>query len=170
MVRHKFDKDYLLLSFESNNADLETRFRDFTLRSLERSENISNLNDTNLYSFGKVRIRLIGIKNIACSNTLHIRIRSEPFVLLSRKILPSKLENYSLAVHQQLFIPITNRFGKITIELVSSMVHGLFIGSLKEQVIFSCTIPVPKLKERQFRRPLDLKFKLNSKQLDSLRT
>ena len=147
MIKHQFDKDYLLMSFEEEEAPLEKRFKDLTMRSLEISSNMQGLDETNMYSFGKLRLKLIDLKNLPCSSTFFVRVSSGPFTLRSRKIISARHSHANYNISQVFFIPITNRFGHITVEIVSSTVKGLFKGNTVQQVLFSTTIPIPKLKE-----------------------
>ena len=158
MVKHNFDKDYLLINFEQTDVSLQQRFKDLTHQSLERSKIIENLNSTNMYSFGKLKIKLIDIKNLVCTSTFFVRISSGPFVVSSRKMISNKLENYSFFINQQIFVPVTNRFGHLKLEIVSSTVKGLFKGREVEQTLFTCIFPVPKLRERKFQKIQELKF------------
>ena len=65
---------------------------------------------------------------------------------------PSK-DNYK--VRQLFFIPITNRFDVLTLEIVSYETTGLFQGQHKESIIEEFSIPIPVLKQRE-KLPLSL--------------
>ena len=49
--------------------------------------------------------------------------------------------NYS--INQMFYVPITNRFGQVKIEVVSSNVKGLFASKTVETVLLAFSIPVP---------------------------
>lgn len=42
---------------------------------------------SNRNAFGKLKLKILSLENLACSNTLFIRVTSDPFVVTSRKII-----------------------------------------------------------------------------------
>ena len=61
------------------------------------------------------------------------------------------------------YVPITSRFGQITIEVVSSNVKGLFASKTVETVLLSYSIPVPALCKEPFNShaPFNLSFRVD---------
>lgn len=72
VIKHKFDVDCLLVSFEQQ-VDLGKLFKDFVMKSLDRSFPTEDevcvgvLNDTNKNSFGKICIKIERLDNFICS-------------------------------------------------------------------------------------------------------
>ena len=93
MIKHEFDLDYLLLSLEEDptcvNVDeyFRDRFELLVSKSLEESTSMMEVNQTNRHAFGKLKLKILSLENLACSNTFFIRVTSEPFVVTSRKII-----------------------------------------------------------------------------------
>lgn len=65
----------------------KARFNLLVTRSLEVSPTMVKLNETNQYSFGKLKLGILSLENLACSSTFFIRITMHPYVLNSRKII-----------------------------------------------------------------------------------
>ena len=65
------------------------------------------------------------------------------------------------------YVPITSRFGRIKLEVVSSNVKGLFASKTVEHVLLSFSIPVPQLKKEPFNSnaPFSLDFKVDPKHI-----
>ena len=42
---------------------------------------------SNRNAFGKLKLKILSLENLACSNTFFIRVTSDPFVVTSRKII-----------------------------------------------------------------------------------
>ena len=68
------------------------------------------------------------------------------------------------------YVPITSRFGKIKIEVVSSNVKGLFTSKTIETILLSFSIPVPQLKKEPFNNgaPFPLNFKVDPKHINEV--
>ena len=68
------------------------------------------------------------------------------------------------------YVPITNRFGQIKIEVVSSNVKGLFASKTVETILLSVSIPIPQLKKEPLnnKAPFNLKFKVDSKNINDI--
>jgi hypothetical protein len=84
------------------------------------------INETNRYAFGKVHLRIKQIYDVPNIGKLFIRIRLGPFFLETRRIKAPTNNKYKF--NQDFFIPITNRFDQIYIEVVSYVTSGLFQG------------------------------------------
>ena len=199
MIKHEFDLDYLLLSLEEdpNEQDSQQYFKDrFELlvsKSLETSPTMRPLNNSNRHAFGKLKLKINSLENLACSNTFFIRVTSDPFVVTSKKIIGLDAERlmalknqklkdaknakdgdvklkqgaFDFKIQQMFFIPITSRFGQVKIEVVSSTVKGLFKGNTVETVLLSFSIPVPSLGKEPFnsKTPFSLKFFVDPKRV-----
>ena len=68
------------------------------------------------------------------------------------------------------YVPITSRFGQITIEVVSSNVKGLFASKTVETVLLSYSIPVPALCKEPFNShaPFNLSFRVDQKHINEV--
>ena len=55
----------------------------------------------------------------------------------------SKQKMFNYSINQMFYVPITNRFGQVKIEVVSSNVKGLFASKTVETVLLAFSIPVP---------------------------
>lgn len=84
---------------------------------------------------------------------LFFRLRLGPFQVETRRLKQPSKDNYK--VRQVFFIPITNRFDVLTLEIVSYVTTGLFQGQHKESIIKEYSIPIPVLKQRE-KLPLSL--------------
>jgi hypothetical protein len=76
--------------------------------------------------------------------------------LETKRIKKPDMERYK--VSQDFYIPISNRFDVLTLEIVSYVTTGLFQGQHKESIVKECQIPVPALVQREY---LPLRFYLN---------
>ena len=195
MIKHSFDLDYLLLSLEEDptctnvNEYFKDRFELLVSKSLEISPTMLPVNQCNRHAFGKLKLKILSLENLACSNTFFIRVTSDPFVVTSRKIIgfdaerllelknkrqkPGKEDGkpkqgaFDYTINQMFYIPITSRFGQVKIEVVSSTVKGLFRGNTVETVLLSLSIPVPSLNKEPFnsKMPFTLKFGVDPKRI-----
>ena len=101
MIKHSFDLDYLLLSLEQDptctNVDeyFKDRFELLVSKSLELSPTMLPVNQCNRHAFGKLKLKILSLENLACSNTFFIRVTSDPFVVTSRKIIGFDAERLS---------------------------------------------------------------------------
>jgi len=93
MMKHEFDLDYLLLSLEEDATTTDylqyfkDRFSILVAKSFELSPAMMPVTLSNRSAFGKLKLKILSLENLACSNTLFIRVTSEPFVVTSRKII-----------------------------------------------------------------------------------
>ena len=93
MMKHEFDLDYLLLSLEEDATTTDylqyfkDRFSILVAKSHEISPFMMPVTLSNRSAFGKLKLKILSLENLACSNTLFIRVTSEPFVVTSRKII-----------------------------------------------------------------------------------
>jgi hypothetical protein len=55
---------------------------------------METVNQTNMYSFGKIHLRIRGIENSPNIGKVFIRIRFDPFFLETRKLKEPKKDNY----------------------------------------------------------------------------
>ena len=194
VIKHPYDSDNLLVSFEEakDTPPLSQLYRQLVMKSLDRTPDyagelacVDELNDTNKFSFGKILVRILQIENLFATSTIFIRIRTGPYVLetrhfsfdkvryqVKRKDMISKGENpdalFNYKIMQDFYMPITNKYGHVTIELITKMWRGLLNGKIIEKVIFTETLSLMKLQAAG--KPLNKTagFKLTSKQLDSI--
>eukprot|EP00351_Strombidinopsis_sp_SopsisLIS2011_P000395 CAMPEP_0116872540 /NCGR_PEP_ID=MMETSP0463-20121206/3308_1 /TAXON_ID=181622 /ORGANISM="Strombidinopsis sp, Strain SopsisLIS2011" /LENGTH=105 /DNA_ID=CAMNT_0004512899 /DNA_START=650 /DNA_END=967 /DNA_ORIENTATION=- len=97
-----------------------------------------------------------------CQNTIFIRVTVDPFVIESRRIsgYDRKIKPpFSYKINQRFYIPITNRFERIKVDVVTSFVKGIIQGRTVEEVIKSFVIPIPFLKDKPYSYKDSLKFK-----------
>ena len=96
MISHQFDEDYLLMSLEQTPVDafkidslnyFKERFALLVQKSHELSPTMLPITISNKQSFGKVKLTIHKLENLACSNTFFIRIICDPFVMQSRKMI-----------------------------------------------------------------------------------
>ena len=73
VIRHTYDRDSLLVSFEEakDTPPLSQLYRQLVMKSLDRTPDyaeeracVDELNDTNKFSFGKILVRIIMIENL----------------------------------------------------------------------------------------------------------
>ena len=171
MIKHPYDCDNLLVSFEEarDTPPLSQLYRQLVMKSLDRTPDyaeeracVNELNDTNKFSFGKILVRIIQIENLFATSTIFIRIRTGPYVLETRHFSfdkvrykvkrdnmlangknPDALFNYKIM--QDFYMPITNKYGYITIELITITWRGLLKVRIEEKVIFSEELSLMKL-------------------------
>ena len=95
VIRHTYDRDSLLVSFEEakDTPPLSQLYKKLVMKSLERTPDyfedpacVDKLHDSNEFSCGKVLVRIIQIENLCAANTAFICIRTGPFVLETRHI------------------------------------------------------------------------------------
>jgi len=95
MMKHEFDLDYLLLSLEEDATTTDEnrleyfkdRFQLLVAKSHELSPTMMPVTLSNRNAFGKLKLKILTLENLACSNTFFIRVTSDPFVVTSRKII-----------------------------------------------------------------------------------
>ena len=93
MMKDKFDLDYLLLSLEEDAISTDSleyfkeRFSLLVGKSHELSPAMNPVSLSNRNAFGKLKLKILSLENLACSNTFFIRVTSDPFVVTSRKII-----------------------------------------------------------------------------------
>ena len=77
---------------------------------------------------------------------------------------------FNYTINQMFYVPITNRFGQIKLEVVSSNIKGLFASKTVETVLLSFSIPVPQLKKEPFntKAPFNLNFKVDPKNINEV--
>lgn len=86
IIRHQFDADYLLVVFEEENH-FDRKLRDLSEQSLQFSkESMETVDQTNMYAFGKIHLKINGIDGIQNIGKIFIRIRFNPFFLETRKL------------------------------------------------------------------------------------
>ena len=87
IIRHEFDSEWLLLMFEENEDKFYEMRKQLLAKSLECSkENMERPDETNRYSFGKVRLKIKRLKNIPNIGKLFFRIKLGPFSIESRRL------------------------------------------------------------------------------------
>ena len=100
MIKHEFDLDYLLLSLEEDATTIDKlqyfkeRFQLLVGKSHELSWTMMPVTLSNRNAFGKLKLKILSLDNLACSNTLFIRVTSDPFVVTSRKIIGFDIDRY----------------------------------------------------------------------------
>jgi hypothetical protein len=97
--------------------------------SKDNVTNVAPPNQTNRYSFGKLQIKIHGLYNVANIGKLFFRLKMGPFILETRKIKMPDKDKYKAG--QDFYIPITNRFDVLSLEIVSYVTTGLFQGQHK---------------------------------------
>lgn len=127
IIRHDFDTDWLLLVLEENEKDTIEVSAKLELKALEYSKEsmASKMPDqTNRYSFGKVYVRIRGLDHMPNIGKLFFRVKLGPFSLESRRLkIPTK-DRYK--VNQDFYLPVSNRFDMLQVEIVSYITTGLF--------------------------------------------
>ena len=135
MMKHEFDLDYLLLSLEEDATTVDQleyfkdRFQLLVAKSHELSPTMMPVTLSNRNAFGKLKLKILSLENLACSNTFFIRVTSDPFVVTTRKIIgfdqerlqilkrqleahgKSKQKLFNYSINQMFYVPITSRFG-----------------------------------------------------------
>lgn len=95
MIKHKFDSDNLLVSFESgkDTPPLGILYKQLVMKSLDTTPDyvgelgcVGELNDTNKNSFGKILVSVKTIENFFTSSTFFIRILTGPYFVETRHI------------------------------------------------------------------------------------
>ena len=79
---------------------------------------------TNRYSFGKLYIRIKGLDKTPNIGKLFFRVKLGPFAMESKRIKQAIENQYK--VNQEFYIPISNRFDMLQIEIVNYITTGLF--------------------------------------------
>ncbi len=84
MFRHKFDSDYMLVSFEENIC-LSSLYKKLVMKSIDSVPNqgeikcVGDLDETNKSSFVKIMVRINTIENFFNSCTFYVRISTGPY-------------------------------------------------------------------------------------------
>jgi hypothetical protein len=66
---------------------LNDLYKKLVIKSLERcSEFVSELNETNKFSFGKIMVKITSLQNFFCTNTFFIRVSTGPYKVETRQI------------------------------------------------------------------------------------
>ena len=169
--KHTFDEDYLLVSFEDvKNNEIRHVFQTLVMKSIEIAPCIEGINETNCNSFGKLRVKVMTLQNIVCSNTFYVKITVGPFVVKSKfiqgydeptylnykskmiKAMKDYTRMFNFQLQQAFYIPISNRFGQVLIEIISTSMRGILQVRTEEKVIFSESIPIPVIRELQSKK------------------
>ena len=61
-------------------------------KSHELAPNMMPVTLSNRNAFGKLKLKILQLDNLACSNTFFIRVTSDPFVVESRRIVGFDIE------------------------------------------------------------------------------
>ena len=100
MLKHQFDLDYLLLSFEEDAITTDRlqyfkeRYQLLVAKSHDQSPMMLPVSLSNRNAFGKIKLQILSLENLACSNTFFIRVTSDPFVVVTRKIIGLDIERF----------------------------------------------------------------------------
>ena len=105
MIKHAYDSDNLLVSFEKtkDTPNLPKLFKSLIVKTLDRAPESANdtpcvgkLDDTNKFSFGKVMVSIKRISHFFSSCTFFVRISVGPYVLETRQmVFEAKVKEYS---------------------------------------------------------------------------
>ena len=90
----------------------------------ESSINVKGPDSTNRYAFGKIHVRIKGLSNTPNIGKLFFRIRMGPFILETRRMKGPANDRYK--INQDFYLPVSNRYDILRIEIVSYITIGLF--------------------------------------------
>lgn len=80
VVMHEFDSEWLLIVLEENQKYFRDKRKQLVAKSLEYSKaTMEIINETNRYSFGKIRIRVKSLEQCPNIGKLFVRIKLGPF-------------------------------------------------------------------------------------------
>ena len=114
VIKHEFDSEWLLIVLEEFEKNFRDKRKQLLAKSLEYSkETMEPINETNRYSFGKIRIRIKSLDVCPNIGKLFVRIRLGPFFQETRRVKGPLKNKYKF--NQDFFFPITNKFDQIYI-------------------------------------------------------
>lgn len=111
-------------------------------------ESMIEINETNRYAFGKVYVKIKQLVNMPNIGNLLIKVKVNPFQLVSRKVKIDQYRNYNF--NQDFYIPIHNKFETITVKIFTVETDKWYKKTLKEQLIKKFKIPLPFLKQEPY--------------------
>jgi hypothetical protein len=80
VVKHEYDSEWLLIVLEEFQKYFRDKRKQLVAKSLEYSKaSMEVINETNRYSFGKIRIRIKSLENCPNIGKIFIRIKLGPF-------------------------------------------------------------------------------------------
>jgi len=150
---HHYDSEILRICIDPNShnqedmlvAEKNLRVWEAQLRMASEKIVDLELTDNNYYyAVGKLQLVVCDasdIKLLPSRSSCFLRIKHKPYVLHTSKSLSGE----SMKWKQSFFIPISDVFFPITLELVCSYNDGWMTQSLKEEVICTLEIPVQDL-------------------------
>ena len=87
IIKHEFDSEWLLVILEEFEKDFWFKRNQLLAKSLEYSKTYMDIiNETNRYSFGKLRIKINQLDNCPNIGKIFIRIKLGPFFIETRRI------------------------------------------------------------------------------------
>ena len=95
VIRHEYDIDNLLISFEESKdtPPLDRLLKVMIMKSLDRIPDypkeppcVRELNDTNKTPFGKIMVKINTLENFFCVSTFFLRITTGPYAVETRHI------------------------------------------------------------------------------------